>query len=134
MLHMAGPVDTTAHFVIKRGYEMMSFDVVRQDTTLVTSRMLDNGIGYLSLSAFTQNAPQELGAALQDLVKHNPQALIWDLRDNRGGSIEAAQQILSYFIKDGLLFTVELQRSDPQAIRRAGQRIRCRCSSGCASQ
>jgi carboxyl-terminal processing protease len=109
MRYMAGPVDTTAHFVIQRGHEMMSFDVVRQDTTLVTSRMLGNGIGYLSLSAFTQKAPQELGAALQDLMKHNLKALIWDLRDNRGGSIEAAQQILSHFIKDGLLFTVELK-------------------------
>lgn len=109
MLHMAGPIGTTAHFVIQRGPEIISFEVVRQDTTLVTSRMLDNEIGYLLLSAFTQNAPQKLKIALQELLKHNPKALIWDLRDNRGGSIDAAQRILSYFIRDGLLFTVELK-------------------------
>jgi carboxyl-terminal processing protease len=109
MLHMAGPVGTTAHFVVERGHEVMSFDVVRQSNTLVTSRMLDDQIGYLFLSAFTQDAPQKVRAALQDLLKHNPKALIWDLRDNRGGSILAAQQIMSYFIKDGLLFTAELK-------------------------
>ncbi len=109
MLYMAGPISTTAHFVIQRGREIKSFEVVRQDATFVTSRMLDDGIGYLFLSAFTQNAPQKLRATLQDLLKQNPKALIWDLRDNRGGSIEAAQQILSYFIQDGSLFTVELE-------------------------
>ena len=109
MLHMAGPVGTMAHFVVKRGGDVMSFEVVRQANTLVTARMLDGEIGYLFLAAFTQNAPQEVRAALQDLLKYNPKALIWDLRDNRGGSIEAAQQIMSYFIKDGLLFTVELK-------------------------
>ncbi len=109
MLHMAGPVGTTAHFVVKRGSEVMSFDVLRQNNTLVTSRILDGEIGYLFLSAFTQDAPQKFKAALEDLLKHDPKALIWDLRDNRGGSVEAAQRILSYFIKDGLLFTVELK-------------------------
>ena len=109
MLHMAGPVGTLAHFVVQRGLEVMSFDVERQSNTLVTSRMLDDEIGYLFLPAFTQDAPQKVGAALQDLLKHHPKALIWDLRDNRGGSIAAAQQIMSDFIKDGLLFTVELK-------------------------
>ena len=109
MLHMAGPIGAVAHFVVKRGSAVMSFDVVRQENTLVTSRMLDDEIGYLFLSAFTQNAPQKVKAALQDLLKHNPKALVWDLRDNRGGSIAAAQQIISYFVKDGLLFTVELK-------------------------
>jgi carboxyl-terminal processing protease len=109
MLHMAGPVGTLAHFVVRRGSEVMSFDVERQSNTLVTSRMLDDEIGYLFLSAFTQNAPQKVRAALQDLLKQHPRALIWDLRDNRGGSLAAAQQIMSYFIKDGLLFTVELK-------------------------
>ena len=134
MLHMAGPVGTTAHFVVQRGREIMSFDVVRQAKTLVTSRMLDDRIGYLFLSAFTQNAPQKVRAALQDLLKQNPKALIWDLRDNRGGSIEAAQQIISYFIKDGLLFTVELKGATQQPFPGARRCIRCRYSSGCAGE
>ncbi len=114
MLHMAGPVGTLAHFVVQRGPEVLSFDVERQSNTLVTSRMLDGGIGYLFLSAFTQDAPQQVRAALQDLLKQHPQALVWDLRDNRGGSVAAAQQIMSYFIKDGPLFTVELKGPAPK--------------------
>ena len=109
MLHLAGPVGTTAHLVIQRGSDILEFDIPRQDKTLVVSRMLDDEIGYLFLSAFTQNAPQKVSLALQDLLKQHPKALILDLRDNRGGSMDAAQQIISYFIKDGLLFTAELK-------------------------
>jgi carboxyl-terminal processing protease len=122
MLHMSGPVGTTAHFVVQRGNEVVKVDVPRQAKTLIVSRMLDDGIGYLFLSAFTQNAPQKFHAALQELLNQRPRALIWDLRDNRGGSTDAAQQILSDFIGDGVLFTVELngQRQQPFASQSGG--------------
>jgi carboxyl-terminal processing protease len=109
MLHMAGPVGTTAHFVVQRGSDVLEFDVTRQDKTLVTSKMLDGDIGYLFVSAFTQKAPQKVSAALQELLQQHPKALIWDLRDNRGGSMDAAQEIVSNFIEAGLLFTAELK-------------------------
>ena len=109
MLHLAGPAGTTAHLVVQRGSDVLKFDVMRQPKPLVTARMLDGATGYLFLSAFTQDAPQKVGAALRDLLKQHPKALILDLRDNRGGSTEAAQQIASYFIKEGLLFTAELK-------------------------
>jgi len=109
MLHIAGPVSTTAQFVVQRGSDILNLEITRQAKTLVVARMLDENIGYLFLSAFTQNAPQKVSAALQDLLKQHPKALIWDLRDNRGGSMEAAQQIVSDFIENGPLFTAELK-------------------------
>jgi carboxyl-terminal processing protease len=109
MLHIAGPVGTIAHFVVQRGSDILNLDVPRQDKTLVVSRMLDDEVGYLFLSAFTQNAPLKFSPALRDLLQQHPKALILDLRDNRGGSMEAAQQIVSDFIEEGLLFTVELK-------------------------
>ncbi len=109
MLHLSGPVGTTAHVVVQRGTDVLKIDVARQEKTLIVSRMLDDGIGYLFLSAFTQNAPQKFRAALQELLNQHPRALIWDLRDNRGGATEAAWQILGDFIDNGLLFTAELK-------------------------
>ncbi len=46
--------------------------------------------------------------ALETLVAQKPKGLVWDLRSNEGGDMQAAQDILSYFIKDGLLFTAQL--------------------------
>ncbi len=109
MLHLSGPVGSTAHVVVQRGSDLVEFDIARQDKTLATSRMLEGKIGYLFLSAFTQAAPERVRAALRDLLAQHPSALIWDLRDNRGGSLEAAQQIISEFINSGVLFTAELK-------------------------
>ena len=123
MLHIAGPVGTTAHFVVQRGSDILNLEIPRQDKTLVVSRMLDAEIGYLFLSAFTQNAPLKVSAALRDLLQQHPKALILDLRDNRGGSMEAAQQIVSDFIEDGLLFTVELKGATQKQFLAQGEAV-----------
>jgi carboxyl-terminal processing protease len=85
--------------------------------------MLDDETGYLFLSAFTQNAPQKVRTALHDLLEQHPTVLIWDLRDNRGGSMEAAHQIISYFIEDGLLFTAELKGATQQQFMARGDAV-----------
>lgn len=123
MLYIAGPVGTTAHFVVQRGSATFELDVTRQDKTLVTAGMLDDETGYLFLSAFTQNAPQKVRTALHDLLEQHPTVLIWDLRDNRGGSMEAAHQIISYFIEDGLLFTAELKGATQQQFMARGDAV-----------
>jgi carboxyl-terminal processing protease len=123
MLHLAGPIGSTAHLVVQRGTEQLEFDVTRQDKTQVSARMLDDSTGYLFLSAFTDTAPQKISAALEDLLQQHPKAIIWDLRDNRGGSTEAAQKILSNFIQDGLLFTAELKGGTPKQFLAQGSAI-----------
>jgi carboxyl-terminal processing protease len=75
--------------------------------------MLPQKIGYISLIAFNQTASQQMKQALEGLVQQKPIGLIWDLRNNEGGDVQAAQQILSYFIKKGLLFTA-VQTQDRQ--------------------
>jgi carboxyl-terminal processing protease len=72
--------------------------------------MLPDKIGYISLLAFNENATQKMKQALENLLDQEPIGLIWDLRNNEGGDMQAAQDILSYFIDDGLLFTAELTR------------------------
>lgn len=104
-----GPVGTAAQFVVKRGDDLLRFDPIRQERVLTSTQMLEGEIAYLDLRVFTTNAPQKVKTALQELLTQRPRALIWDLRGNSGGSMEATQAILSYFIKDGLLFTAELK-------------------------
>jgi len=48
--------------------------------------------------------------ALDELLRQEPIGLIWDLRNNEGGDMFATQEILSYLIDDGLLFSAELSR------------------------
>jgi len=107
-LLMRGVPGTSVHLTIQRAGQVHEYDLVRKEQVFVTSRILPSGIGYISLSAYNQTASQQMKQGLESLLQQKPVGLIWDLRNNEGGDMQAAQEILSYFIKDGLLFTAQL--------------------------
>jgi carboxyl-terminal processing protease len=107
-LLIRGAPGTTVHLKIQRGDQILEFDVVRQVREYVAYRMLPQGIGYISINAFNATATQKMNEAITAILSQKPTGLIWDLRNNEGGDMQSAQDILSYFIKDGLLFTAEL--------------------------
>ncbi len=108
-LLIRGPVGNPARFVVRRGQEILEFNPIRQLRTIVEAQMLESGVAHLTQYTFTTNASQKVGEALQELLAQHPKGLIWDLRSNGGGSMQAAQEILSYFVEDGLLFMAELK-------------------------
>jgi carboxyl-terminal processing protease len=108
-LMLRGEPGTMVHLKVQRNEQVLDYDLVRQQREYVTYRMLPEGIGYISLTAFNKTATQKMSEALVALMAQKPVGLIWDLRNNEGGDMQAAQDILSYFIKDGLLFTAELK-------------------------
>jgi carboxyl-terminal processing protease len=65
--------------------------------------MLDNGIGYIKLTGFTDNAAQEVKEALLDLKsKEQLKGLILDLRGNPGGLLNEAVNIVNLFVNKGV--------------------------------
>lgn len=62
-------------------------------------------IGYIRLDTFGADSAQEFQLKLSALVKGSKpvQGLVLDLRDNGGGYLEAAQDIASLFMEEGLL-------------------------------
>jgi carboxyl-terminal processing protease len=73
----------------------------------VTSKILDGKIGYIALHTFTPASADEFHKALGALLDGGAASIIFDLRDNGGGYINAAQQIASEFIGSGLIFSQE---------------------------
>jgi carboxyl-terminal processing protease len=65
--------------------------------------MLDNNIAYLRLNVFSNTTGDEVHAALQELLMKNPIGLILDLRYNSGGYVDAAIQVSSEFLPDGVV-------------------------------
>ena len=78
------------------------FDVI--EIPSVISRVLeeDERIGYIKLLSFSNRAPSQLEAALQELMQQEIDALILDLRDNAGGLLQEALQITDQFLPDGI--------------------------------
>jgi carboxyl-terminal processing protease len=84
-----------------------SFDVpiIRAQITIPSTeyRMLDNNIAYLRLNAFSNTTREEVQSALTELLAQNPKGLILDLRYNSGGYLDAAIQVGSEFLPDGVV-------------------------------
>lgn len=64
--------------------------------------MLDDKIGYLRLTSFTQTASQEVREAFLDLRdKQGMTKFVFDLRGNGGGLLREAVNIVNLFVKRG---------------------------------
>jgi len=63
--------------------------------------MLDNNIGYISYTGFTDKSAQDVKSAFLDLKKQGITSLILDLRGNGGGILEEAVQIVNFFVPKG---------------------------------
>lgn len=102
-----GPADTQVVLTIMRQGVEEPFDitVTRAQITIpsIEYHMLDNNLAYIRLYAFSNNTGDELHSALQELLSNDPNGLILDLRYNSGGYLDAAIQVGSEFLADGVV-------------------------------
>lgn len=102
-----GPKGSTAKIGIKRGEKEFVVDIVRNivKAQVVRYKILDNNIGYIRLSTFSNNAADEMIGAFIDLNEKlgdkKYTGLILDLRNNPGGLLDVAIKISNMFVKEG---------------------------------
>jgi carboxyl-terminal processing protease len=104
-----GAVGTTATVLVQRGNDRLEYKIVRAEFPIFVRQLLDKQIGYLKQRLFPLHGEVEMKEHLQALVDQQVRALIWDLRDSRGGSMQATQAILNYFIADGVFYRAEFK-------------------------
>ena len=63
--------------------------------------MVRDSIGYLALSSFTENSAKDVKKAFIELKAQGAKSLILDLRDNGGGSLAEAVDIVNFFVPKG---------------------------------
>ena len=100
-----GPAGTTVHLTVARkgNPTPLQFDVTRAKITMpsASGKMLDNGIAYVPITTFGENTTKELTAALKTLMAQHPKGLVLDLRDNGGGYLQTAVEVVSQFQGQG---------------------------------
>ncbi len=76
--------------------------------------VLAPGVGYLHLNAFDLKTPQEVAETVNRLGGASLQGLMLDLRDNRGGVLDAATALASLFIAPNRLVLTQRGRAVPE--------------------
>jgi len=101
---LKGPPNTEVNLKIKRNADTLDFKVVRKKIAIKNVPYygkLDSKTGYIKLSDFTTNAGNEVRNALVDLKSQGIERLILDVRDNPGGLLNEAVEIVNIFIPKG---------------------------------
>lgn len=106
-----GPAGTKVRLTIQREGEPkpLEFVITRAVIRLLTvsSKMLDDNIGYIKLKAFREPTAEELNNALDQILPKARKGIIFDLRNNPGGLLSSAIQVASYFIQRGPILYAE---------------------------
>jgi carboxyl-terminal processing protease len=107
-----GPKGSTVTLQIQRIKQPAPFTVaiVRDTirTPFVESRMIEGTtIAYLRLNEFGATAPDEMTAALQQLLAQHPTGLIFDLRHDGGGFLTVGIDVASQFLKGNQVVMIE---------------------------
>ncbi len=114
VFEVRGEAGTDVTLTVRRDDEELNITITRAviDLQEVESEMLEDGIGYIRLTTFTDRAPELFREALGALLDQGATDIVFDLRGNPGGYIVAARSIASEFVPAGqLLFTVEHEDS-----------------------
>ncbi len=105
---VSGKEGTEVKLSILRDTEELAFTVKRAsfDLQTVKSQMLGN-IGYIKITGFNAKTTTQFIAAVDELQKQGAEGLVFDVRNNGGGLLDAVSKCLDILVGEGDLVTAE---------------------------
>jgi carboxyl-terminal processing protease len=114
--HIRGKVDTQVEIQISRNGQTMTFKLTRQEINVpsVATHIFDNRVLYIRVFEFGTRTATEFDNALKNNLKGSVNLVLLDLRDNPGGYVDVANDILSEFVSSGAS-TILVERGGKEA-------------------
>jgi carboxyl-terminal processing protease len=104
---IGGKKNSIVNIGVRRKNELLTFSLVRGNTpprAVPSSKLLENGIGYIALDRFSETAASEVEIAVKTHIINEAKGLILDLRNNPGGLLSEAVKVVNLFVpKDQLV-------------------------------
>ncbi len=106
---LRGAEGSEIRLTIRRGGIDKDYTFSRRsiESVTVTGEMLDENVGYIKISSFKKNTPQKFVDTLERLTSNGAKSLIFDVRDNAGGSIEMLSTCLDPLLPEGVIATAD---------------------------
>jgi carboxyl-terminal processing protease len=105
-----GKKGTAVNFTILRGGEEVKDISVIRDKIIIpvlSWQMKEDNIVHLELFSFSQQATTKFREALLEILRNPTEKMILDLRNNPGGFLEVAQELLGWFVEPGEVIAKE---------------------------
>lgn len=102
---LKGEENTTVNVQLLRKGKLINKQITRgviPISSIVCSNMISNSIGYIKIEQFSITTSQEFRDAANYLKSKGMKKLILDLRNNGGGVLQSATEIIDEFLKENL--------------------------------
>ena len=117
-LKIRGEIGTPVELLIHReGEEDKTYTITREiiKVQTVSSKMIDDRLGYIRISNFSESTGKEFKSALEKLESENMKGLILDLRQNPGGVITSCVEVAREIVPKGPIVSV-IQRDGTKEV------------------
>lgn len=104
-----GEENTTVRLGILRDKETFEVDVMRANVNIsyASYQLLEDDIGYVSISQFTGDAADRFDEALGYFKGHNARGMVIDLRSNPGGLLSEVNRIADKILPKGIIVYIQ---------------------------
>lgn len=95
--------------VVRNKSDALTFTITRADIKVpsVNSKILDNGLGYMQITQFSDDTADLAAKAAQKFKDNDVKGVILDLRDDPGGLLDAAVKVSSLWLPQNKLILQE---------------------------
>ena len=114
---MRGPVGSEIEITVRRKgvKKALVFNITRKIIKVrsVKSKIIDNNIGYIRLTAFNENSSNQIKKKINEFNKNeNIEKFILDLRNNPGGLLSQAIKITDFFLSSGEIVSTKSRQEN----------------------
>lgn len=106
-----GPKGSVVTLTLRRPPASEAFEVAitRDEVPIISvnAEMLDDGVAYIQITEFKATTTQLLDEAIRELAPQQPKSILLDLRNNPGGYLTTAQEVLGRFYDGVALYERE---------------------------
>lgn len=115
---MRGTEGSTVELTIRRDGIDTVYSFTRRaiNVVSVTGEMLGGYIGYIKITGFKKNTPEQFLETLERLTTNGAQYLIFDVRDNGGGLVSALEECLDPLLPEGVVATAEYKDGHSETV------------------
>lgn len=116
-----GETGTSVNIKVERDGEILSFDIVREKIHIPTiNKKTFENFGYIQVTSFDENTDEDFHTALDELKDKD--GVIIDLRNNTGGLLDTAVNMLDMIIDEGT-FIITKYNNDEIKYTASGKQI-----------
>lgn len=106
MEKVKGEAGTTVKLVVRRGGQDSEMEVSRKQMEIPTVEYrMEGQNGYIKISSFKEATIDQFNKAIDELTAQGAQGLIFDLRENSGGTLDSVSQMLDKLLPEGVIAT-----------------------------